>query len=216
MLDDSPGDGEAVKGGGAAADFVEQDEAGRRGVVEDGGDLGHFYEKRRAATGEIVAGADAREDAVNDGQFGLARWHEAADLRHQDDERGLAEIGGLAAHVGASDEQKLLARRLEEKIIRDETLAALAEEFFDYRMAAGDDEEVAGGVEFGAGGGPAGREILKVGGGVPFAAMLEGRSIKSWRSISRMRSSAARILRSYSFNSGEVKRSALTRVCLRS
>ncbi len=37
MLDDSPGDGEAVKGGGAAADFVEQDEAGRRGVVEDGG-----------------------------------------------------------------------------------------------------------------------------------------------------------------------------------
>src|SRR6266404_4257935 len=114
MLDDSPGDGEAVKGGGAAADFVEQDEAGRRGVVEDGGDFGHFYEKRRAATGEIVAGADAREDAVNDGQFGLARWHE-------------------------------------EKIIRDETLAALAEEFFDYRMAAGDDEEFAGGVEFGAG-----------------------------------------------------------------
>src|SRR5258708_35823399 len=114
MLDDGPGDGEAVEGGGAAADFVEQDEAGGCGVIQDGGDFGHFYEEGGAAAGEIVAGANAREDAIDDGKLGLARGNEGADLRHQDDERGLAEIGGLAAPVEAGDEQKLLARKLEE------------------------------------------------------------------------------------------------------
>src|ERR1700731_5058467 len=79
MLDHGPGDGEAVEGSGAAANFVEQDEAGRRGVIEDGGDFAHFDEEGRAATREIVAGADAREDAVDDGQLGLARGNEEAD-----------------------------------------------------------------------------------------------------------------------------------------
>ena len=35
-----------------------------RGVVEDVGGLGHLDHERRAATGEIVARADTREDAV--------------------------------------------------------------------------------------------------------------------------------------------------------
>ena len=103
MFDDGPGDGEAVEGGGAAADFVEEDEAGGRGVMEDGGDFAHFDEESGAAAGEIVAGADAGEDAVGDRELGLARGNEGAHLGHQDDERGLAEIGGFAAHVGAGD-----------------------------------------------------------------------------------------------------------------
>src|SRR6266849_6528492 len=82
MLDDGPGDGEAVEGSGAAADFVEQDEARGRGVIEDSGNLGRFDEESGAAAGQIVASADAREDAIDDGQLGLARWNEAADLRH--------------------------------------------------------------------------------------------------------------------------------------
>jgi len=114
MLNDGPSNGETVKSGGAAADFVEQDQARGRGVIKDSGNLGHFDEEGGAAAGEIVAGADAREDAVDDGQLGLARGNEAADLRHQHNERGLPQVGGLAAHVGAGDEQKLLARRLEE------------------------------------------------------------------------------------------------------
>ena len=35
VLDDGPGEREAVVGAGAAADFVEQDKAARRGCVED-------------------------------------------------------------------------------------------------------------------------------------------------------------------------------------
>src|SRR5260370_23216761 len=146
MLDDGPSDGEAVERGGAAANLVEQHEARGRGVIEDGSDFGHFDEERRAAAREIVAGADAREDAVDNGQLGLARGNEAADLRHQYNERGLAQIGGLAAHVGPGDEQKLLARRLEEQIVGDEALAALSEKLLDDRMTSGDDEEFTAGV----------------------------------------------------------------------
>src|SRR4051812_32037730 len=86
MLDYGPGDGEAIEGGGAAADFVEKYETGGCRVVEDGGDLTHFNEEGGAAASEIIAGADAREDAIDDGQLGLPRGNKAADLRHQDNE----------------------------------------------------------------------------------------------------------------------------------
>ena len=147
MFDDGPGDGEAVEGGGAATDFVEKDEAGRRGVVKDGGDFAHFDEERGAAAGEIIAGADAREDAVGERKFGAARGNEGAHLSHQDDESGLAKVGGLAAHVGSGDQKELLAAGFEAEIVGNEALAFLAEEFFDDGMAAADDEEFAGIVE---------------------------------------------------------------------
>src|SRR6266850_7203983 len=99
MLDDGPRDGEAIERGGAAADFVEEHEARRRGVIQNGGNFAHFYEKRRTATREIVAGADAREDTIRNGQPGLASGNERTHLGHENDERGLAKVGGLAAHV---------------------------------------------------------------------------------------------------------------------
>jgi len=150
MLDDGPGNGKAVKGGGAAADFVEKDEACRRGVMEDGGDFAHFDEESGAAAGEIIGSTDAGEDAVGDGQLGLARGNEGTHLSHENDKRGLAEVGRLAAHVGASDEEKLLAAWFEAEIIGDEALAFLAEKFLDDGMAAANDEEFADVIEFGA------------------------------------------------------------------
>ena len=183
MLDDGPGDGEAVEGGGAAADFVEEDQAGRRGVMEDGGDLAHFDEEGGAAAGKIIAGADAGEDAVGDGKACLARGNEGTHLGHQDDQGGLAEVGGFAAHVGAGDEEKLLAAGLEAEIVGNEALALLFEQFLDDGMAAGDDEEFAGGIEFGAGvvavGGQLGEgsedvELGNGGGGLAEARGLRG------------------------------------------
>src|SRR5882724_13496856 len=104
MLDDGPSDGEAIKGGGAAADLVEEDEARGRGVIENGCDFAHLDEKGRTAACEIVAGPDAREDAVGDGQLGLPRGNKGTHLGHENDERGLAKIRGLATHVRARDQ----------------------------------------------------------------------------------------------------------------
>jgi len=76
VFDDGPGDGEAVERCRAAADFVEEHQAGRCRVSENGRNFGHFDEESGAATGEIVAGADAGEDAVGDGKLCLARGNE--------------------------------------------------------------------------------------------------------------------------------------------
>src|SRR5262249_49052817 len=85
VLDDGPSDGKAVEGGGAAADFVEEDEASRSGVSEDACDFGHFDEKSGTTAGEVVAGADAGKDAVGNRKLCLARGNEAADLCHEND-----------------------------------------------------------------------------------------------------------------------------------
>src|SRR5580704_626452 len=150
MFDDCPRDGESIKRRGASADFIEKDETGRRGVMQDGGDFAHLDKKRGAAAREVIAGTDAREDAIGDGKFGLARGNEAAHLRHQHNQRGLPKIRGLTAHVWSSNQQKLLVAGVEAEVVGDETLAALAQEFFDNRMTAANDEQLSSGVEFGA------------------------------------------------------------------
>src|ERR1700675_144311 len=139
MLDDRPSDGKSVKRCGAAADFIEKNKTRWCGVMQDGGDFAHLDQKRRAAARKIIACADPREDAVGDGQLGLTSGNERAHLRHQNNQRGLPKIRGLAAHVRASDKQKLLAAWVEAKIVWNEALAALAEKFFDDRMTAADD-----------------------------------------------------------------------------
>src|SRR5580704_18162614 len=147
MLNNGPGDGEPVKGSRAATNFVEQHEACGSRVIENGGNLAHLHEKCRAPARKIIAGADAREDAVGNGQLGLSSRNEGAHLRHENNQRGLAQIGGLAAHVGTGDEKKLLAPGLEAKIVGNEALALLPQKFFNDRMPPADDEKFAGGIE---------------------------------------------------------------------
>ena len=114
-------------------------------MIQDAGDFAHFDEESGAAAREIVGGADAREDAVDDAGVSPARaGTKQPDLRHQRDQRGLAQVGGLAAHVRAGDEQELLRLLIEVEIVGNEALAALAQQFFDHGMAAADDEQLAG------------------------------------------------------------------------
>jgi len=101
---DGPGKGEAVEGGGAAADFVEDDEGVGGGVVEDVGGFGHFDHEGGLALGEVVGGADAGEDAVDEADGGGFGGDEEAGLGHEDEEGDLADVGGFAGHVGAGDQ----------------------------------------------------------------------------------------------------------------
>ena len=67
---DAPRDGQAVEGRGAAADLVQDDEAALGGVVEDVGGLVHLDHEGRLPAREVVAGADAGEDAVGEANLG--------------------------------------------------------------------------------------------------------------------------------------------------
>ena len=106
VLDDAPGEREAVVGARAAADLVEDHEAARRGRVEDAGGLGHLDHERALTAGELVARADAGEDAIGDADGGAAGRDEAAHLGHEREQRGLANVRAFAGHVGAGDEQE--------------------------------------------------------------------------------------------------------------
>ena len=58
---------------------------------------------------DFVLRADACKDAVHHPERGGLGRNERADLRHQHDERGLAQERGLAAHVRAGDDKDALA-----------------------------------------------------------------------------------------------------------
>ena len=98
-----PGDGHPVKGGGAPADLVQDQQGVLRGAAEDVGHLRHLHHKGGLPGGEVVAGADAGEDPVHNADMGMGGGDEAPHLGQQDDQRHLAHIGGLARHVGAGD-----------------------------------------------------------------------------------------------------------------
>ena len=133
VLDHRPGDGDAVVGAGAAADLVQDEQAAGGGVVQDVGGLDHLDHEGGLPGVDLVLGADAGEDAVDEADAGGGGGDEAAHLRHQDDQGDLAQVGGLAGHVGAGDDAHALAG-LEGDVVGHEALAA--EGVLDHRVAA--------------------------------------------------------------------------------
>ena len=65
VFGDGVREGEAVEGGGAASDFVHEDEGLVGGVVKDVGGFAHFDHEGGAVGGEVVGGADTGEDLVD-------------------------------------------------------------------------------------------------------------------------------------------------------
>src|SRR2546423_14103350 len=85
--------------------------------------LDHLGHEGRLAAADAVVETYARKDAITEADACLRRGHEAARLRHQHDERGLSEIGGLAGHVRPCDERDL--RRFaaaQREVVGDERL----------------------------------------------------------------------------------------------
>ena len=91
IFERGPGDGEPVEGRGASADLVEHDEGALARLIEDGGGLDHLDHEGGAAAGEIVGGADAAEQPIDDADMGLTRRHEGTGLGEHDDQ---ARSGG--------------------------------------------------------------------------------------------------------------------------
>ena len=77
----------------------------RCGVVQDVRRFGHLDHEGTLAARQLVAGSDTREDAIGDADFGFLGRDKTADLRHQRDQRHLADVGALAGHVRAGDQQ---------------------------------------------------------------------------------------------------------------
>jgi hypothetical protein len=76
-------------------------------VVKDVGGFGHLHHEGGLAGGQIVAGADAGEDAIGDAQARRSRWNPAAHLGHQLQQAALAQVAALAAGVGAGEDDQV-------------------------------------------------------------------------------------------------------------
>ena len=59
---------------------------------------------------EIIGVAADPARAIDEAVSHTIGGNEAAGLRKDDEERGLAEVGGFAAHVGAGDEEQIGVR----------------------------------------------------------------------------------------------------------
>ena len=89
MLHDRPGYRDAIVGGSAATQLIEEDERTGTHIVEDGGSLIHFDHESRLSRGDIVGSADASKNLVDITYAGTLCRHERSDLCHQCDESGL-------------------------------------------------------------------------------------------------------------------------------
>ncbi|MFM2178184.1 MAG: hypothetical protein RL015_2282 [Verrucomicrobiota bacterium] len=148
MLGDAPGDAEAVEGARAAADLIKDDEAALGGVVEDERGLVHLDHEGGLAARDVVASADTGEDAIHQSNLRADGGQEAANLRHEREQRGLAQVGALTGHVRPGDEDEAAFLGLQGDVVRHEALAA-GEVLIEHGMAAITDEEVPRFVEDG-------------------------------------------------------------------
>src|SRR6516165_6286882 len=95
VLDDGPREAEAVEGAGAATDFIEDDQAALGGVVEDVSSLAHFDHEGGLATGQVITGADASENAVHEVNACLRSRDERTGVREQSQQGDLPNISAL-------------------------------------------------------------------------------------------------------------------------
>ena len=82
MFAHCPGDREAVEGGGAAPDLIEQHQGTIAGVVKDVGGFGHLHHEGGLACGQIIHSPYSGEDPIGDAHGGGSGRHPAADLGH--------------------------------------------------------------------------------------------------------------------------------------
>ena len=149
-----PGDGQTVIGGGAAPDLVQNDEAVRRGLGQDGGGLDHLHHEGGAAARQVVAGADATEQTVHHAQPHGPSGHEGAGLGQDHQKRVLAQEGRFTGHVRASDDgeaRSVLARSVQPGVVGGVGIAARLDRRLHDGVAAGLDAEGQGVVHHRAG-----------------------------------------------------------------
>ena len=92
-------DGDPVERAGPAPDLVEHQQALGRRVPQDVRRLDHLDHERAALARQVVLRAHPREDAIHHAEPRRRGRHERPDLRQQDDQRDLPEVGRLASHV---------------------------------------------------------------------------------------------------------------------
>ena len=129
-----PRDAHSVKGGGAAADLVEDEQAVFGSALQNLSHLAHLHHEGGLARGQVIRCAHAGIDAVHHADLRRPCRHIGADLRHQHNQRHLAHVGGFARHVRAGDDGDLVFRLVQEGVVCHKQ--GVGEHLFHHRVAA--------------------------------------------------------------------------------
>ena len=119
VLHDAAGDGHAVEGGRASANFIQKHQRPGRQIVQDHGRLQHLHHEGGLSAGDIVRGAHAGKELVEPADMSLRRRHEGAALGHEHNEGRLSEQRALTGHVGAREDDDLLFFRVQIHVVGD-------------------------------------------------------------------------------------------------
>ena len=140
MLQHRPGNGHAIEGGGAPANFVQDEKAPGCGMLQNLGHLRHLHHKGGLTRGQVIAGANAGENPVHNANPGRFGRDEGAHLGQNHHKGHLPHIGGLSRHVGARDDGHLGARHAQLRIVGHKQ--AVLQHLLHHRVAALPDEDL--------------------------------------------------------------------------
>ena len=104
VLRNCTGNAYAVKGGGSPAHLVKDNKTVLGGVFQYIRDFAHLHHEGGLSCGKVVRGAHTGEYLIHHGYLGGIRRHEAAYLRHEDNESRLTHICGFTRHIGTRDD----------------------------------------------------------------------------------------------------------------
>ena len=136
-----PSDAQSIKGAGAATDFIQNDQRAAGSIAQDVGRFAHFYHEGGLAACQIVRGADACKDIIDQGNYGLACGYERADVRHQHDQCNLTHVGAFTGHVRAGDNLHAFVIQIHFGVVGNEQ--TVGHRFFYHRMATVADDQFA-------------------------------------------------------------------------
>ena len=81
VFDNCPRNSQAIVGARAPADFIQDNEAMPRGMVQDGSGFLHLHHERAFAGRNVIFSANARKNAIYHPNARTPGRHKAADLR---------------------------------------------------------------------------------------------------------------------------------------
>src|SRR5436190_10919834 len=100
VLDHGLRNSQAIIRTGTTPDFIEDDQAMARGMMNNGSCLLHLNHEGALASRNVIFSADAGENAIDQTKLSLKCWYKATDLCHQCNQGNLTQISRFTSHIG--------------------------------------------------------------------------------------------------------------------
>ena len=99
VFDDGLGEGHPIIGRCSPSQLIKQNQGLGRCLANGMIGLHHFHHEGRLTRYQVISSSDSGINRIKDWQLGLLRWYIGANLGKNHNDRQLAHIGRLPAHI---------------------------------------------------------------------------------------------------------------------